>query len=133
MTVTELHETLRSMNHRIGELEKVIGLTVPESANVGYLRAKRIIEAVSRNFGDNLIYSRNNTSRGVRQRQIAWYLIRKHCILSFPDMGRLFRNKSDKPLHHTTVMYGVEHIEDLIATDQAMRSAVEAIEKEIGL
>ena len=59
-------------------------------------------------------------------RQIAMYLCRKHTTRSLPQIGRFFGNRD-----HTTVLYAVRKLDDLIATDTVLRHDVEKVERAI--
>ena len=76
--------------------------------------APEIIKFVSRHYGLKVseIKSRNNAKQIAFPRQIAMYLCKNLTELSYPDIGKQFNNK-----HHSTVMYSVEKIEKLRATD----------------
>ena len=59
-------------------------------------------------------------------RQIAMYLCRKLTTRSLPQIGRFFGNRD-----HTTVLYAVRKLEDLIATDPSLRQDIERVERAI--
>ena len=59
-------------------------------------------------------------------RQIAMYLCRKQTTRSLPQIGKYFGNRD-----HTTVLYAVRKLEDLIRTDDMLRRDVEKIERAI--
>jgi len=54
------------------------------------------------------------------------YLCRKHCRLSFPEIGECFGGKD-----HTTVMSAVRKIEGSLGTDPQLQKAMEAIENSL--
>lgn len=56
-------------------------------------------------------------------RQIAMYLCRKKTTRSLPQIGRYFGNRD-----HTTVLYAVRKLEDLIRKDASLSSDVERVE-----
>jgi chromosomal replication initiator protein len=76
--------------------------------------APEIIKFVARHYGLKVseIKSRNNAKQIAFPRQVAMFLCKQLTDLSFPDIGKQFNNK-----HHSTVMYSVEKIEKLRATD----------------
>ncbi|MFH1811960.1 MAG: chromosomal replication initiator protein DnaA [Pseudomonadota bacterium] len=59
-------------------------------------------------------------------RQIAMYICRKHCNLSFPEIGERFGGKD-----HTTVMSAVRKIEGKLPNDAQISKAVAAIESSL--
>jgi chromosomal replication initiator protein len=59
-------------------------------------------------------------------RQIAMFLCRKHCHLSFPEIGERFGGKD-----HTTVISAVRKIESSIMSDGEIKKAVEAVENSL--
>ena len=66
-------------------------------------------------------------SRAVaRPRQVAMYLSKKMTSKSLPEIGRKFGGKD-----HTTVMHAVKRIEELMASDNEIRSDIELIERVI--
>ena len=79
--------------------------------------APEIIKFVSRHYGLKVseIKSRNNAKQIAFPRQVAMYLCKQLTDLSYPDIGKHFNNK-----HHSTVMYSVEKIEKLRATDSEL-------------
>ena len=81
----------------------------------------RIIDAVSALFGlsrEELI-SRSRQRRVTLPRQIAMYLLRSDTQLSMPQIGEELGGRD-----HTTVMYGVDKIADLLKTDTALQGQV---------
>jgi len=62
-----------------------------------------------------------------RPRQIAMYLCRTCLSATYPDIGSHF-NKD-----HSTVITAVSNVDKLIKSDQAVREAVEAIRRQLGL
>jgi len=59
-------------------------------------------------------------------RQIAMFLCRKHCHLSFPEIGERFGGKD-----HSTVISAVRKIESNINSDGEIKKAVEALENSL--
>jgi chromosomal replication initiator protein len=83
-----------------------------------------IIKFVARHYGLKVseIKSRNNTKQIAFPRQVAMYLCKRIADLSFPEIGKLFNDK-----HHSTVMYSVEKIEDLRASDSDLDRTLETL------
>jgi chromosomal replication initiator protein len=63
-----------------------------------------------------------------RPRQIAMYLCRKLTQSSFPEIGQRFGGKD-----HSTVISACRKIEDLVEKDLSIRTAVEALERQLRL
>ena len=81
-----------------------------------------IIKHVAHHYGLKVseIKSRKNTQLIVFPRQVAMYLCKKLTGTSFPEIGKQFNDK-----HHSTVMYSVEKIEKLRATDRDLDRTLE--------
>jgi chromosomal replication initiator protein len=56
-------------------------------------------------------------------RQICMYLLRKHLLMSFPEIGKFMGGKD-----HTTVLHGVDKISNLQRTDPEILSHINTIE-----
>jgi chromosomal replication initiator protein len=61
-----------------------------------------------------------------RPRQIAMYLARKLCKVSYPELGQRFGGKD-----HTTVLSAFRKIEQLVQTDPKTRHTVEELERHL--
>jgi chromosomal replication initiator protein len=61
-----------------------------------------------------------------RPRQIAMFLSRKLCKISYPELGRLFGGKD-----HTTVLSACRKIEQLVQSDAKTRHTVEELERHL--
>ena len=87
----------------------------------------RIISLVSRHFGLRLadLRSASRSRRVAIPRQIAMYLLRRHCGLSFPEIGQRFRR------HHTTAMHACRHIERERDQNSGLRSTLALLEKDL--
>jgi chromosomal replication initiator protein len=59
-------------------------------------------------------------------RSVAMYLCRKHSQASFPQIGESFGGKD-----HTTVIHACKKIEAAVATDPALRSLLQSIERKL--
>jgi len=53
------------------------------------------------------------------------YICKELTDLSYPEIGKIFNNK-----HHSTVMYSVEKIDQLIQDDQQVARTVEMLTKQ---
>jgi chromosomal replication initiator protein len=73
-----------------------------------------VIKLVARHYGLKVseIKSKSNAKQIAFPRQVAMWMCKQLTELSYPDIGRQFNDK-----HHSTVMYSVEKIEKLRATD----------------
>lgn len=72
--------------------------------------------------------SRSRARSIARPRHVAMYLCRQRLGSSLTDIGQRFGGKD-----HTTVMNAVERVEGLLDSDEAIRNAVEAIDRKLGL
>jgi len=61
-----------------------------------------------------------------RPRQIAMYLARKLCKVSYPELGGKFGGKD-----HTTVLAAFRKIEKLVVSDPKTRHTVEELERHL--
>jgi chromosomal replication initiator protein len=61
-----------------------------------------------------------------RPRQVVMYLCRKYTRRSFPDLANRLGG-----LHHTTVLYGADRINNLLAKDEPLRREVGEIERNL--
>ena len=53
------------------------------------------------------------------------YLMRRHCNLSYPEIGRRFGR------HHTTALHSDRVVQELLRENAGLRAAVVLIEKEL--
>jgi chromosomal replication initiator protein len=92
------------------------------------LSAAEIIKFVARHYGLKVgeIKSKSNSKQIAFPRQVAMYLCKQLTDLSYPEIGRQFNDK-----HHSTVMYSVDKIESLRATDVELARALEAMTRHL--
>ena len=90
--------------------------------------AAEIIKFVARHYGLKVgeIKSKSNAKQIAFPRQVAMYLCKQLTDLSYPEIGRQFNDK-----HHSTVMYSVEKIEQLRATDADLARTVEQMTRHL--
>ncbi len=90
--------------------------------------AAEIIKFVARHYGLKVgeIKSRSNVKQISFPRQVAMYLCKQLTQLSYPEIGRQFNDK-----HHSTVMYSVEKIENLRASDPELARTLESMIKHL--
>ena len=89
--------------------------------------AEDVLNAVSQQF--NLrprdLRSSSRSPRITTPRQIAMYLVRRHCGLSYPEIGRRFAR------HHTTALHSDRVVQNQLGENASLRAAVLLIEKEL--
>ncbi len=61
----------------------------------------------------------------VLPRQVAEYIMRDLCSMSYPEIGKILGQ------HHTSVMYGIEKLTALMAENDALRDTVNDLKKNI--
>ncbi len=85
------------------------------------LTHEKIINIVSKYFGFSVKELKGNKrySKLVEARQISMYLCRNLLGLSFVEIGKIFNGKD-----HTTVIYSVRKIENIIVSDKVMHNLV---------
>ena len=88
---------------------------------------EEVMSAVSQQF--NLrprdLRSGKRSPRFTTPRQIAMYLVRRHCGLSYPEIGRRFAK------HHTTALHSDRVIQSQLGENASLRAAVLLVEKEL--
>ncbi len=102
--------------------ESLEGLETKRNASVS---VEDVMSLVTAEF---TVSQRELTGKGRKQtvstpRQIAMHLIRKHTDLSLEEIGKLFGNRD-----HTTVLYGVQRVQDRKGDDKAFRQLVDKLE-----
>jgi chromosomal replication initiator protein len=86
-----------------------------------------VLNAVARQFNLRVrdLRSTGRSARVTTPRQIAMYLMRRHCGLSYPEIGRRFAR------HHTTALHSDRVIQEQLAENASLRAAVVLVEKEL--
>ena len=86
-----------------------------------------ILTTVSRHFGLRLsdLRSATRTPRVTVPRQMAMYLLRRHCALSFPEIGQRLRR------HHTTAIHAFRKIEGEREVNANLNATLGLLEKEL--
>lgn len=69
------------------------------------------------------IRSEKRTRKLTIPRQICMYLMRRHLLMSYPEIGKFMGGKD-----HTTILHGVTRIGDLMRTDPEVLKATSSIE-----
>jgi len=96
MTLTNRPPTLETVREALSPVLPTERTTTPNE----------IIRFVAHHYGVKVadLKGRDNRRTVAFPRQVAMYLLREVCNLSYPEIGRLFGK------HHTTVLYSVEQI-----------------------
>jgi chromosomal replication initiator protein len=91
------------------------------------LTAADIMKVVSAHYGIKVsdLKSKSNARPIAYPRQVAMYMCKHLTDLSYPEIGKAFNNK-----HHSTVMYSVEKIDQLIQDDQQVARTIEMLTKQ---
>jgi chromosomal replication initiator protein len=91
------------------------------------ITATDIMKVVSAHYGIKVsdLKSKSNSRPISYPRQVAMYMCKHLTDLSYPEIGKAFNNK-----HHSTVMYSVEKIDQLIQDDQQVARTVEMLTKQ---
>jgi len=91
------------------------------------ITAPDILKVVAAHYGIKVsdLKSKSNARPIAYPRQVAMYICKELTDLSYPEIGKIFNNK-----HHSTVMYSVEKIDQLIQDDQQVARTVEMLMKQ---
>ncbi len=86
-----------------------------------------ILKVVAAHYGIKVsdLKSKSNARPIAYPRQVAMFMCKELTDLSYPEIGKLFNNK-----HHSTVMYSVEKIDQLIQDDQQVARTIEMLTKQ---
>jgi chromosomal replication initiator protein len=89
--------------------------------------ADAVLGLVIRHFGLRAreLRSPTRSPRVTIPRQIVMYLLRRHCALSYPEIGRRLGR------HHTTALHSVRQVTRLLERNGSMRATVRLLEKEL--
>jgi chromosomal replication initiator protein len=90
------------------------------------ITAAEILKVVAAHYGIKVsdLKSKSNARPIAYPRQVAMYMCKDLTDLSYPEIGKIFNNK-----HHSTVMYSVEKIDQLIQDDQQVARTIEMLTK----
>jgi chromosomal replication initiator protein len=91
------------------------------------ITAVEILKVVAAHYGIKVsdLKSKSNARPIAYPRQVAMYICKELTDLSYPEIGKIFNNK-----HHSTVMYSVEKIDQLIEDDQQVARTVDMLRKQ---
>ncbi len=94
----------------------------------GDLEPRAVVAAVASAFGINpeKLLSRDRSRDVALPRQVAMYLLREEGNLSLPQIGEALGGRD-----HTTVMYAIEKVADLIETDDFLRRQVLQVREQL--
>lgn len=90
--------------------------------------SRRIIEAVAQTFNISAekLLSRDRSREVALPRQVAMYLLREEANASLPQIGEALGGRD-----HTTVMYAIEKVREMIERDDLLRRQVIQIRQQI--
>jgi len=119
--------TRSSAGNALADLEVVKQLLSAAAERAGASSPEEVLHAVAHHFNLRLreLRSQSRSSRVTVPRQVAMYLMRRHCNLSYPEIGRRFGR------HHTTALHSDRVVQDLLRDNAGLRAAVVLIEKEL--
>jgi chromosomal replication initiator protein len=119
--------TRSSAGNALADLDVVTHLLAAAAEKPLMVSPDDALACVARQF-DLRVKDLRSTSRSARvttPRQVAMYLMRRHCGLSYPEIGRRFSR------HHTTALHSDRVIQEQLAENASLRAAVVLIEKEL--
>ncbi len=92
------------------------------------IQPSRVIAIVARvfNLSSEQLLSRDRSREVALPRQIAMYLLREEANVSLPQIGEALGGRD-----HTTVMYAIEKVSDLLERDDRLRRQVVSIRQQL--
>ncbi|MEE9281024.1 MAG: DnaA/Hda family protein [Myxococcota bacterium] len=116
-----------SCRNGLSNLDVVRHLLEDSSRGPIKVAPEEVVSTVARHFNlrQRDLRSSSRSQRIARPRQIAMYLVRQHCALSYPEIGRRFGR------HHTTALHSVRLIRRRLDESGSLRTAVALLEKEL--
>jgi chromosomal replication initiator protein len=119
--------TQSSCSHALDDIDAVKHLLSHASDPLIRVTTEDVLNAVVQQFNVRLrdLRSSSRSPRITTPRQIAMYLVRRHCGLSYPEIGRRFAK------HHTTALHSDRVIQNQLAENASLRAAVLLVEKEL--
>jgi len=119
--------TQSACNRGLVDLEAVKQLLSHAAEPLIRVTAGDVLNAVSQQFNvrPRDLRSTGRSPRITTPRQIAMYLVRRHCGLSYPEIGRRFSR------HHTTALHSDRVVQKQLVDNASLRAAVLLIEKEL--
>lgn len=94
----------------------------------GDLRPERVVDVVARSFNMTAerLLGRDRSREVALPRQVAMYLLREEANVSLPQIGQALGGRD-----HTTVMYAIEKVSDLLERDDRLRRRVVEIRQQL--
>jgi chromosomal replication initiator protein len=119
--------TQSSCSHALEDIGAVKHLLSHASDPLIRVTTEDVLNAVAQQFNVRLrdLRSSSRSPRITTPRQIAMYLVRRHCGLSYPEIGRKFAK------HHTTALHSDRVIQNQLGENASLRAAVLLVEKEL--
>jgi chromosomal replication initiator protein len=68
--------------------------------------------------------SKSRLRRIVYPKQVIMYLLRKKCMMTYMEIGRLMGNRD-----HTTVIHSIQNVKDLMSVDSLIKDEVNDMEE----
>jgi chromosomal replication initiator protein len=124
ITHLALHPELSGGLTDLERVRRILGSDLRPQAP---LATETVLDIIGRHFAvrGNELRAQSRSPRVSTPRQIAMYLLREHCDLSYPQIGRVLRR------HHTTVMHGCQRIASLRESNTNLGATVSMLEKEL--
>jgi chromosomal replication initiator protein len=119
--------TQSSCSHALGDIGAVKHLLSHTSDPLIRVTPEDVLSAVAQQFNvrPRDLRSSSRSPRITTPRQIAMYLVRRHCGLSYPEIGRRFAK------HHTTALHSDRVVQQQLGDNASLRAAVLLVEKEL--
>lgn len=116
-----------SAGNALADLDVVTHLLAASAERPLTVSPDDALATVARQFNLRVrdLRSTSRSARVTTPRQVAMYLMRRHCGLSYPAIGRRFAR------HHTTALHSDRVIQEQLAENASLRAAVVLIEKEL--
>jgi chromosomal replication initiator protein len=111
------------LNARLAEM--ALADLLPQARSVSH---EKVVDIVAREFNlttDHLL-GRERTREVALSRQVAMYLLREESNASLPQIGLALGGRD-----HTTVMYAIEKISDMLERDDQLRRRVVSIRQQL--
>lgn len=107
---------------------EALGGVLADPAPAAELSIDGIRNHIAQSWGVSVeaLNSKRRTKEITLPRQVAMYLIRDLLGIPLVDIGRAFGGRD-----HSTVIHSVQKVEELLATDEALRTRIEALRHEI--